>query len=1058
DLKRIVDACIKNYLLSLANTDSLKRTRIDLYDDILIVSDTGSGKYRPTLYDFLAHRAVNFFSSTEPDIARPADQFTLSGDAYFKPATEFIKLPINSTDTFSLKYYAIKILQDILAFHIDDDSIITWLDADLKRLQLLKNYSIEPLKDTLYYYALKELEEKCIKHPFSTEVSYAIACVYYTRGNTYQPLLKEDNKWMLKKAFQYCEQAIKRFPGSFGAKNCECLKKDILKKAIDFSVEAFNLPDRPLKALVNYKNLTHVYFRVISLDRRKHRDDIRDLYGEEFAKYIAKLKPVTTWEQSFPSDGDYQLHSSEIKIPALKTGYYIILCSPDKEFKATVNAIAYSYTTITNLSYIGRKDLHENYEFCVMNRENGQELANITGIMWEEQYSYVLQKYVYKRIRDYQSNEQGIITVSPPSDYRYFYMEFRNDADALFTNESFYQNAPYNYRNYEYVTYFFTDRSIYRPGQTIYFKGIVLKPDGDKYKIVPGFSTTVNFNDANYQKVSDLHLTSNEYGTFSGTYTAPQGVMNGMMTIENYYGSTSVSVEEYKRPRFETKFDTIKGSYKLNEKVKVKGYAKSYAGSNIDGADIQYRVTRYTYIPYCWWYWRWWTPPPAGETTICHGTTQSDIKGEFEIEFTAIADPTVDKQWQPTFNYSITADVTDINGETHSASQTVIVGYTAMVINTDIGDAVNKDELKEFQLNTSNLSGTFVEAKGKITISKLKENQKLLCARKWKQPDKYLINKDEYERDYPYEAYKDEDDITKFEKESQVFSSVFFSEKNKKIKLDNINAWKQGKYMLEITSKDIYGEDVNYKHYFTVYSPKETSVAESDIDWFGVINNTGEPGDKAQYIIGSKDKDVKVLYEIEYNEKIQSRQWLTLSDEQRLIEIPIEEKHRGNFSVHFTFVKHNNIFIHDDLVMVPFSNKELDINFATFRNKLYPGQEEEWKITIKGKDGDKVAAEMLATLYDASLDAFKPHYWYFNVYPSYYTQLTWNGFNNFTTTLSTLYENEWNPYFNYNIRYYDELNWFGFYYGYYGRYRYYYDGFALGGARGDVVLEESEKS
>ncbi|MBU0765870.1 MAG: hypothetical protein KJ607_13680, partial [Bacteroidetes bacterium] len=197
DLKRLVDAVIKNYLASLENADSLKRTRIDLYDDVLYYQP-GSRKFRPSLYDFLAHRAVDYFRSYEPDIARPADRFTIAGKEYFCPARDFTKLEIKTADTLSLKYYAVKILQDLLAFHIDDDSAEVWIDADLKRLQLMKDHSVEPDKDSLYLEALLALEKKAWELPIYTEVAYSIGNEYYQRGALYQPLASEENKWMYK--------------------------------------------------------------------------------------------------------------------------------------------------------------------------------------------------------------------------------------------------------------------------------------------------------------------------------------------------------------------------------------------------------------------------------------------------------------------------------------------------------------------------------------------------------------------------------------------------------------------------------------------------------------------------------------------------------------------------------------------------------------------------------------------------------------------------------------------------------------------------------------------
>jgi hypothetical protein len=255
---------------------------------------------------------------------------------------------------------------------------------------------------------------------------------------------------------------------------------------------------------------------------------------------------------------------------------------------------------------------------------------------------------------------------------------------------------------------------------------------------------------------------------------------------------------------------------------------------------------------------------------------------------------------------------------------------------------------------------------------------------------------------------------------------------NDSVKITNLSAWKQGVYVMEAHSKDAYGEDVKDIKYFTVHSISGSEVPANTINWFNLITTTPlEPGEKAKFIVGSKEENVQVLYEIEHKGEIVKKEFITLNKEQKLIEIPVEEKHRGNFSFHYVFVKGNRTYSQNGVITVPYTNKELDIEFETFRNKLIPGQQEEWKIKIKDKKGDKMAAEMMATLYDASLDAFKPNNWYFNIYNNYYSNLYWDVNTGFGTVNAQFYGTEWNKYPTGAYRYYDHLNWFGYSNGYY---------------------------
>lgn len=1036
DVKKIVDASIKYHLAALENADSLKRTDIDIYKEILIYYGT-TKNLRPTLYDFLAHRAVDFFMSSEPDVSRPATNFSIDSRDFFASSKEFISMQLISTDTLSTRYHAMSILQNLLDFHAKDKSPEAFYDIDLKRLQLVWQNSVLSEKDSLYLIALENMRKDAGKNPVQTEIAYAIASVHFNKGNSYQPLISDENKWKLKEAHDICQEALRKYPDSPGSQNCRYLMSEIKRKQFSFTLEDFEMPDSPAKALVSFKNTSGMHFRAVKLDRRKHRNDTRNLYSEDFIKYITKLKPNHSWVQKLPLDGDYQTHTIEIELPELQYGYYIIIASNNESFSLDSNAVFYAYTTRTNLSYVQRKNADESYDFVVMDRKSGKPLENISSTVWLEEYNYLLQKYVYKQGPSFKTNEDGFINIGAPSDYRTFFMEFKNGDDNLFTNESFYQYDPYSYNENNIVTYFYTDRAIYRPGQTVHFKGIVLSTDGENNKIVPGFRSTVTFYDANYQKVADVGLVSNEYGTISGTFVTPEGVMNGQMHIENSYGSYYFSVEEYKRPKFEVEFKPVTESYKLNESVSLTGNAKAYAGAGIDGAAVSYTVTRSVYYPYRWWYFDWFYPSSGATTVIKNGSCITDENGDFKVDFVAVPDASVSKKWNPAFMYSITADVTDINGETHSSTQTINVGYQSLVISTDLAERVNMKNADKILITTSNLSGEFVAAECLITITQLKTPQNYFVKRKWTRPDLYLLTENEFKSKYPFEVYKDEDNPQYLEKVKEVYRKTVTTVKDEKVKISGTAPWQQGKYLIEIETVDKFGEKVKFQKYYTVFDENSAAIAAPDLSWFVPVKDRCEPGEKAVFLVGSPAADADILFEIEHKGEIISRKRIEVNKGQTRIEVPIEEKHRGNLAVHFVYIKNNNVFSSDFSISVPYTNKELNIAFSTFRDKLYPGQNEEWILTVLGKDGEKVAAEMVATLYDASLDAFKPHNWGFSIYPYYWSQRNWYGSGSFAASGSQLYDYYWNPYVYPTSKYYDALNWFGFYYGgYYGYYDY----------------------
>ncbi|MCX6290886.1 MAG: MG2 domain-containing protein [Bacteroidetes bacterium] len=1032
-LKKIFHEIAREYHLSLADADSSQRTPVNMFDEVIEKGKTGDTRnFRPTLYDFLAHRALDFFMNDESGLTQPANKFEMNKAEYFYNTDLFLKATLNLEDTLSMKFNAVVLFRELMAFHKKDVSPAALIDADLDRLGFVYRNSTLPGKDSLYVDALNELEKKYSNDPGSADALYELALLNNEWGNRYSFGEKPEAKRLIRKAKQICDDAMERFPKSPGAINCKSLKCRIEEKSMSFVVEQVNIPDRPVLAKINYKNLSKIYFRVVKNDR----DEINNyegLYGEKLIRHYTSLPVIREWSVDMEADEDYQNHSVEIKIPGLPAGNYILLSASDPGFSYEKNGIAYSTIWISNISYVSRRKENGGYDFFVMNRESGAPMPAVTAKLYVQQYNYISRKYENNLVNRYKTSEDGSFTVEPVGDYRNFDIEFTTGTDRLFLNDNFYQyHDGGNDRKKYQQTFFFTDRSIYRPGQTIYFKGIIVEKDGENNSIKTKQSTAVLLYDVNGQKVSEQKFTTNEYGTFSGSFTAPTGLLNGVMRIQNENGSMYFSVEEYKRPKFEVKFEPISGVYRLNDKIMVKGKATSYSGVAVDQAQVQYRVVRTARFPYWNYYWR--SYPSSAEMEILNGNAITDDKGEFTIVFDAIPDLTIGEENEPVFNFHVSASITDINGETQSETQNIEAGYKALMLSVIIPAELNNESGREFLINTRNMSGSFVAATGNISIVKLNEPAGLLRNKKWSAPEKQLFSKEEFKKSFPFDVYGDEDNPEKWESGNVVYNSPFDSGKDSLLHLAGRNEWKPGVYKITASSKDKYSRDVRFTKFFTVYSPSEKQAATNSFARFSVLKDNAEPGGTDRLLIGTHDKDVKVLYEVEQKNEIISKEWMTLNDEQRLIEIPILEKYRGNIAVHVTFILHNRDYHFDHVLTIPYTNKQLDISFETFRSKLYPGQQEEWKMKIRGSKGEKVAAEMLATMYDASLDAFRPHDWRFDIYNLYYASLSLTAYHSFAVVNSNLYGDKWNVYLPGAMKTYDQLNWFG--YNFYGGYDY----------------------
>jgi hypothetical protein len=260
--------------------------------------------------------------------------------------------------------------------------------------------------------------------------------------------------------------------------------------------------------------------------------------------------------------------------------------------------------------------------------------------------------------------------------------------------------------------------------------------------------------DANYKDIDTINVKTNEFGSFNGKFQLPASGLNGQFSIytKKDGGTVGFKVEEYKRPKFFVDYEPIKGTYKVNDTIKVTGVAKAYAGNNIDGAIVKYRVVREPRFLYPWLFRRWWQPP-VQQMEIAHGEIKTGKDGKFIVAFTAIPDLALDKKFEPVFDYTVYADVTDINGETRSGEKSVSVSYKSLLLVSNIPSSLPADSLKSLQIRTENMNGEFEPANITVTITKLKEEKRLIRDRFWERPDQFVMSKAEYIKAFPYDEY-----------------------------------------------------------------------------------------------------------------------------------------------------------------------------------------------------------------------------------------------------------------------------------------------------------------
>lgn len=1040
DLRSLVQAVFNEYMLSLKNAHILKQTSISKYDQITSTSDDGN--YRPTLYDFLVQRAIDFFKGEEPQIVKPANTFYIDKSKYLGSVNEFANIKITTPDSLSMKFYALSFLQDAIQFHLNDVDPSALIDVDLKRLEFVKKNSIFEKTDSLYLASLMVLYNKYQKSPEFSNICYEIALEYYTSAQKYDSLSNPNVRLNNVKALEFIEVAIARYPLSRGANNCKYYKHLITSPELSISAENYIISDMPFRVLVNYKSTKKIFFRIIPITSEEMKGYTNKLWGEELMKKLTSLKYITQFSEDLPSQPDYQRQSAEVKAPGLRIGQYLILTSSSDRFDFTHDALSYLDICVTDLSYIERILPSGASEIGVTNRKTGDPIANATVEARFLSYNYTYRKYesvlLAKGVTD-QDGHYTIPAVKVDENGRNVEFTIKYKNDELNSKNNLYQYYRDTIERTSVQTYYFTDRAIYRPGQTVFFKGITVQYKGKSSKILTGTATHVRLLDANWQEKGALDLVTNDFGSFQGTFIAPMGGLTGQMQISSPNGSTSFRVEEYKRPKFETTFNPVKGSYRLNDKVTVVGVAKAYAGNAIDGANVKYRVTRRASYP--WWRWWWGYQPSSTSMEILNGEVTTNEKGEYTITFDAIPDFNMNKDYMPIFNYTVSVDVTDINGETHPATTNIAVGIISMYAQVGLPSEIDQsDSTRKYDIRTTNLNGQLEPTSIKVKVYRLEQPSVMLNTRYWQKPKSFAYSKEDFKKLFPFEDYDDELNPNTWKKLEVAYDKIHNTATDTVLKFSNISTWKTGDYIIEINGKDNFGVPFEKSQFFAVMNTTQLENSSYEPLLLRTNEYSTEPGKTLKLTLESRHTNAKVFFEIIKDGITIQKQWITLDKNAQNINLPITESMYGSLRINAVLTINNRSYSEYLSVRVARKNETLDIKFATFRDKLQPGQEEEWNITIKGSDGEKVASELLASMYDASLDAFVQHYW------SFYLQ---NGYDNYpywNIAPTNSYENAnpyfKNPYTNYikNITY-KSLDWHGFYFsnyaygGYYKSYR-----------------------
>lgn len=1001
----------KHLAQSLEKTAVLQQTPVDRYDAVLKRGTARS--LRPTLYDLLVHEALDYLRSAEQlmirsALLRPATTFTLPGKPALATLDNFILHRFFTKDSSSPSWNSLQLFQQLLQFHRKDADPNALLELNTERIEWAYQQTDLAEKDALYATALKEMTDSYPAYAATAQAWYLQARKEADKAATYQPFQDSTGRWSYRIAKATAEKALSLFSGKEdhpGITNLQNLLREIHRKEVSTRTESVNLPRKPFRALVNYRNIDTLYARIIRIENADFPEN--NFINEEGWKKITRQKAFRNMVISLPATEDHQLHGVEIKLDELPVGKYALLCSDNKQFNDSLHTLSLQYFQVSHLSYVRNGN-----DFFVLNRSTGQPMPGVTVHIYKSWYSG--NAWVNYPVTEKTTDPNGRFscTAETNNERASFALTLKDDQLVSQNQDYIFQNN-FTRSNPDSITYekrnqrifFFTDRSIYRPGQTVFFKGIAVSRDYHT-KRSKGFSSKepywVYLHDANQKIIDSLKLTLNDFSSLSGNFQLPKNVLTGSFHLslkqipvqDNYF-----SVEEYKRPAFQVSFDKVKAAYRLQDTVTVTGNAMAYAGNSISGSKVVYNVTRIT---------QWREPWKkrgnlylSGNTRqISSGETITDAAGKFSINFIALADDIVDRSGDPYFEYKVSADITDINGETRSRETKIRIGTNALQLSLNAPAMMETDSLNKISISTTNPSDEKQAATVQLQIYSLQDPGRRIRKRYWQRPDQFILTKETFLSYFPSDEYEEESDYQNWPVIQSV-SAVTIDTKVTDSYSITPGTLTAGFYKVTAMTTDTHGEKVTAVTYVQVFNTASQAFGNHTATFQFAYQRIIQPGETAVFASGST-ADVFVIRQL-LKPDIQKEPYQFIHKKKGLenIRYTATDKDRGGVAIAEVFVWDNRVYQNTYDIAVPWHNKALQITYATWRNKTEPGSKEKWTMTVLGEGKEKNAAEILTGMYDASLDQFKPHSWsepYLWQNNNYRNQF--NGSANFNETAS----------------------------------------------------------
>ncbi len=830
---------------------------------------------------------------------------------------------------------ALELFEQWYNTNISEHEILGYIE--LTRTEWINKRNDNLQKFELYESTLKDLSEKYKEAEINADILLSLARHYRMLSQKYNP---EDSTTALyygfqRKSLDMVGQIMQTYPNHHTFKYAQNIKNDIELKKISVCVEKYNMSDKNMAVSISYSNISKIKITV------KQIKGI-DIFVDGWDIDTKNSKVVFESWFDLPKTSDFYKHTTTLVVPYGKTGSYVIEVSTDNE----IEDIAKAFFHITQMTMFTEQSDITNTNVWIVNANNGDPITNakIEVLSYEYGARREKKREKIKNIGTY-TVKNGFATIPTKTLLDSRLVRVINGNDTLLQN-----CYPTNYnKRGGHITdriEMFTDRNIYRPGQTILVKGIWYKGSDEIWNIVEGQSTTLYVRDNNYTEIASYNINTNKFGSFSASIAIPEDIEPGYLTLETYYGGKFVKIESYRRYTFDAIFTNPEKAIKPGDEVVIKLEAKTFSGAKLSNLKIKGDITLNS--QYVWWI------PQTGKT-IAVIDTLADENGSVTIRFKSSKNISYQ-----TYNIKITA--TTQAGESRDFTHSYTVSDYPYKLSIDNNKIIKGDMLPK--INIGLINGGKPAEQVELSLELLSPPKNVLLKSTLPAPDKHLFSLQEWQKLMPLREYNCELRKENF-KVAKNYWYLKCNADNAKFGTELQNSIDEGTYRLTMIA-----EGKKYTEYFTVVNPgkKGTSLPEL-VDIYPSTYNA-EIGQEITITFVSAVNNINVWYGISAGNKTIEQKRIIVKNGKHTIKLKIDSQYEGTIFVNSLVIYGGKKDIKTTNINVARQSKQLDIETITMRNRILPGEQETWKFKIKTPDGRPLNAEILASMYDKSLDVF----------------------------------------------------------------------------------------